>query len=110
MDRKEFFNQAWIKLAEKAVELISETSLGKALEEASRNKQRPPGAIPGHFFQEKCTGCDACMIACPVNVIMIEDLERRLPVIYPEEDPCLHCKGYPCIQACKTEALSLKNL
>lgn len=110
MDRREFLNQAWKMFLGKAVELISETALGKALDEASQEKQRPPGALtPDHLFQEKCTGCDACMIACPVNVIMIDDLVKRHPVIYPETAPCLHCEGYPCIQVCPTQALQLSS-
>lgn len=75
-------------------------------EKSSPLKQRPPGAIlPDSEFRHFCTGCDACMIACPLNVIMIDDMEKRYPVIYPETAPCLHCTGYPCIQSCRTGAL-----
>jgi len=73
-------------------------------------KQRPPGASSiDSEFRKRCTGCDACMAACPVNIIMIEDLTLRHPVIYPEEAPCIHCEGYPCIQSCPTGALDLIN-
>ncbi len=107
MNRKEFFNQ----LAGKAAAWISETSVGKVLEVVSLVKERPPGAPQSDSkFQELCTGCDACMIACPVNVIMIDNLEKRFPVIYPEEAPCIHCTGYPCIQVCPTGALIVQNL
>lgn len=72
--------------------------------------ERPPGAnVDDKQFLKLCTGCDACMVACPHNVVMIEDLERRDPVIYPDEGPCLHCADYPCITACPTGALSLQD-
>jgi len=70
-----------------------------------RVKERPPGALPEPEFLERCTGCDECMKACPVNVIMIEDTELRYPVIYPETDPCIHCEDTPCISSCPTGAL-----
>lgn len=90
------------------LDLVSDNKLVKALENLDIKKQRPPGAAPSEKeFQMLCTGCDACMIACPVNVVMIDDLERRLPVIYPDEAPCIHCDGYPCIKSCPTGALAL---
>ncbi len=76
--------------------------------EAFAVKERPPGALPEEEFLKQCTGCDECMKACPVNVIMIEDQELRHPVIYPEKDPCIHCEDTPCIQSCPTGALTLK--
>jgi ferredoxin-type protein NapG len=106
MDRKSFFKQLMVK----GLELIGDNPLVHALENCAIVKTHPPGALIGVEFQTACTGCDACMVACPVNVIMVEDLKRRLPVIYPETAPCLHCTGYPCIQACPTGALSMANL
>jgi len=111
MDRKEFFGEAFKSLMYNALDILGENAVIRALEETAKIKERPPGSIlPDAEFQRLCTGCDACMIACPVNVVMIEDLNLRLPVIYPETNPCLHCIGYPCIQACKTSALSFENL
>lgn len=109
MDRKEFFQQAFNITVGKGLQLLEETKVGKALDSLVDDKAklvRPPGAPSSdHDFLERCTGCDACMAACPVNVIMIKDLERRDPVIYPE-NPCIHCPGYPCIASCPTGALS----
>jgi len=74
---------------------------------SEKKKERPPGANPiENAFLEACTGCDRCMAACPVNIIMIEDQLKRDPVIYPEESSCIHCHDYPCIQSCPTGALS----
>jgi len=110
MDRKEFFGEAWKKLLKQGLELIGDHPIVQSLEKMAELKERPPGAVlPDALFQELCTGCDACMIACPVNVIMVEDLERRLPVIYPERDPCVYCAGYPCISACETGALNINT-
>jgi ferredoxin len=115
VDRKDFLTSAFKMLVAKSFDLIVENPLVNALEKlgeekdpACLRKERPPGALPEREFLKKCTGCDACMIACPVNVVMIEDLEKRYPVIYPDKDPCIHCQGYPCIQICPTGALLLQ--
>lgn len=117
MDRKEFFSHAFNKVVGKGLDILESTKVGRKLEEMAEDtevsipkKQRPPGA--GHTekeFLRKCTGCDACMAACPANVIMIEDLERRDPLIYPNEGSCIHCPGYPCIAACAAGALEKTN-
>jgi ferredoxin len=106
MDRKEFLTQAFKQLIDKGLELTTFKPIVSALENLAKKKERPPGSVqPDEKFKQLCIGCDACMIACPVNVIVIEDLEKRYPLIYPEEAPCLHCSGYPCIQACHHSAL-----
>lgn len=106
MDRKEFFGEAWKKLVKQGLELVGDHPIWKGLEKMAEPKERPPGAVlPDALFQQLCTGRDAYMIACPVSVIMVEDLERRLPVIYPERNPCVHCDGYPCASVCETGAL-----
>ena len=118
MDRKDFFSHAFKLLVGRglnALEKVSDfTVLDKLVENENSKaspqlKQRPPGAVPEEEFLHLCTGCDACMIACPVNVIMIEDLEKRQPLIYPDIAPCVHCQGYPCITACPTGALSFAS-
>lgn len=50
------------------------------------------------------------MAACPVNIIVIENMKTRHPVIFPDEAPCIGCLDTPCITACPTNALSLENL
>lgn len=111
MNRKDFFENAFKMVIRKGLELLEDNPLVNALEDLSAEKEkweRPPGAgTPDKVFQSKCTGCDNCMIACPINVIMIADMEKRYPLIYPEKAPCIHCENYPCIQACPTGALSL---
>jgi ferredoxin-type protein NapG len=114
MDRETFFKTAFKKILKSGFSLIEDHPVIGYLEnisdETEEKKVRPPGAHPSEQqFQDLCTGCDACMSACPVNVIFIEDLEKRYPLLYPEKQPCIHCAGYPCIQACPTQALSLEH-
>jgi ferredoxin-type protein NapG len=108
MDRKGFFSHLFKLAVDTGIQAIEATPIGRSLEKLAddRSKVRPPGAVEEALFLQRCTGCDACMKACPVNVIMIEDLERRDPIIYPEKDPCIRCPGFPCIASCPTGALS----
>jgi len=109
MNRKDFFKESFKCLIGKGLEIFSDNPVISYLEKSALKKERPPGAVtPDSTFEKLCTGCDACMIACPVNIIFIEDQTRRYPVIYPESSPCLHCTGYPCIASCPTGALALK--
>lgn len=110
MDRSEFFSTAFRSLAAKCVDLVLDSPVMEFLE-PPRSGHRPPGATsPEARFQEVCTQCDRCMEACPVNCVMVDSVERRYPVIYPDETPCVHCEGYPCIAACPTGALHVNNL
>ncbi|NGX58346.1 MAG: Electron transport complex subunit RsxB [Chlamydiae bacterium] len=103
MERDEFFTT----LLNKGAEWVLDNPVVSVLEDFADEtvKERPPGALPEKEFLERCTGCDECMKACPVNVIMIEDMEKRHPVIFPEKDPCIHCADTPCVSACPTGAL-----
>lgn len=113
MKRLDFLSKAFTLCVGKGLEALENNRVVSALESLAEEKssddkkrERPPGAAPS--FTQLCTGCDACMVACPVNVVMIEDLETRHPLIYPEEAPCIHCEGYPCISSCNSGALSLE--
>ena len=112
MKRLDFLSKAFTLCVGKGLEALENNKVVSALESLAekkssdnKTKERPPGAVAS--FTQHCTGCDACMVACPVNVIMIENLTTRHPLIYPEEAPCIHCEGYPCLTACNTGALTL---
>lgn len=93
MNRQEFFKEA--------LRLV----LSKGEPSKDQKKWRPPGAHPSeNRFQQLCTGCDACMIACPINVILIDNLEKRDPFL-PNKSLCIQCPGHPCTDACPTGAL-----
>jgi ferredoxin len=106
LNRRAFFKELFLA----GFDLIKDHPILESLEKLAEKRERPPGALAEGQFQQVCTGCDACMIACPINIIMIDDLEKRHPVIYPEKDPCIHCEGYPCIAACPTGALAIPIL
>lgn len=107
MDRKEFFSYAWKLAVKKGCEVLEPL---EESETSTRQKQRPPGASASEKeFLRLCSGCDACMAACPANVVYIEDLKTRDPVIYSDKEPCICCPGYPCIASCPTGALSKDN-
>ncbi|CCB86652.1 MULTISPECIES: 4Fe-4S dicluster domain-containing protein [Parachlamydia] len=112
MDRQHFFASAFRKIVSSGLSLIEDHPIVKKLESMADETQkvRPPGASSSErTFQELCTGCDACMAACPANAIYIEDLEKRHPLLYPQRQPCLHCSDYPCMKVCEPQALSLTN-
>jgi ferredoxin len=116
MDRKNFLSKAFTLCVGKSIELLENNTVVKGLESmaeptGTQAPERPPGAQTNdNKFQELCTGCDACMVACPHNVIMIDNMEKRYPVIYSNEAPCLHCDGYPCVQSCGTRALTMDKI
>lgn len=62
---------------------------------------RPPGAIPGNEFTNKCTGCGKCIVVCPQNIVISGSGG------YPEVDfrrgECTFCEL--CIDHCPEDAL-----
>ena len=109
MDRGEFFQKAFKLAVGKSIEWISDNPILNHLEELSVEKQRPPGAAPEVQFQELCTGCDQCMIACPINIIMIEDQEKRLPLIYPRKSPVSIAMDIPAYSLARSAALFIRQ-
>ncbi|RVT88735.1 ferredoxin-type protein NapF [Inhella crocodyli] len=68
---------------------------------AQRAVQRPPGAVAEAVFERRCTRCDACIKACPPQVI------RRGGGGFPEmqfaQAGCDACGA--CVSACEPGAL-----
>ena len=117
--RRDFFQSLFKELASTAGTFA--TSLGDAValaKGAAGTKARPPlkpfvrppGAVAEGKFLELCTLCDDCVKACPEWVVRktgpeFGKLLEGYPVILPAENPCIFCKGLPCVTACKTGAV-----
>ncbi len=69
---------------------------------AAKVVRRPPGAVPEAQFLALCTGCGACVEACPETTLTSKD---RYPEAHPEVHACIMCKDVPCAAACETGAL-----
>ena len=71
---------------------------------------RPPGArLPDTDYLAACTGCEACVPACPPGAIFMasvgDETPRRVAVLDAERKPCFMCRDLPCIAACTPRAL-----
>ena len=64
---------------------------------------RPPGAAEEAEFQQLCTHCDDCIVACPHGAI--GRLTDGTPAVDPNKAPCHLCDDMPCAAACTTGAL-----
>jgi ferredoxin-type protein NapG len=106
MDRREFFKRGLKKLTKSAVETIEER--------ITYNVRwfRPPYARPELEFIVFCTRCGDCIDACPHDIIfpLSNDIGMQVggtPVLNLMRKGCHLCADWPCVQACKPEALIL---
>jgi NAD-dependent dihydropyrimidine dehydrogenase PreA subunit len=53
-----------------------------------------------NFYAEKCTGCGACIAACPMDVLRLDKGKKKAIVQYPKD--CIACWGCEsfCPQGC----------
>ncbi|MBU1107415.1 MAG: 4Fe-4S binding protein [Candidatus Riflebacteria bacterium] len=74
---------------------------------------RPPGAIAEQEFLEKCQRCGACIKACQFHalrpVMQSNEFDLGTPALRVSESYCRFCSDLPCVNACPSGALSLKN-
>ena len=68
-----------------------------------------------HFDLNRCTGCEACRLACSIeNELPGGESWRRIETFNPRRHPaaprfhlslaCLHCADPPCLDACPARA------
>lgn len=64
-----------------------------------------PPSMPIRIDEGKCVGCNSCMEACMIDV-MLPGGEGKPPVVaYPDECWCCGC----CVMECPTGAISLHH-
>lgn len=56
--------------------------------------------MPAKVDPEKCTGCEACVSACPVEAIKMVDGKAKVG------DECIDCGA--CVGECPVEAISME--
>ena len=107
MDRRDFFRRGFSKATEVAVKVAD-----KRVSDRAKHWIRPPYAIPELDFLLVCTRCNACIDACPHNVIF--PLSARLgadvastPALDLLKKGCHLCDDWPCVNACEPKALVL---
>ncbi len=107
MDRRNFFRRGLGQVAKKAVQHVDT----KVLERASR-WIRPPFAIAELEFLLACTRCDACIKACPHDIIFPLTAKNgadvmNTPALDLLNKGCRLCEDWPCVEACETKALKI---
>ena len=107
MKRRKFFKFGDAK----AIEAASHLAAGKIAWRA-QNWIRPPYALAETEFLLSCTRCDACVEACPHDVLFkLPDRLGTLAAGTPAMDllnrGCPMCADWPCVGACEPGALKL---
>jgi len=103
--RREFLKQAASKTAELAVTQAQEQARLRAAKWI-----RPPYALEELEFSLTCTRCNACIQACPENVLFKLPAHTGMtaattPAMDLLNKACLLCDTWPCVVACEVDAL-----
>jgi ferredoxin-type protein NapG len=107
MDRRNFFKRGFGKATEVAVKVAD-----KRVSDRAKHWIRPPYAVPELDFLLACTRCNACIEACPHDVIF--PLSARLgadvantPALDLLKKGCHLCDDWPCVNVCEPKVLVL---
>ena len=105
LDRRKFFSRGVSGAADIGVKLIEQR-----VEKKARRWLRPPFALPELDFLLACTRCDACVDACPHQVIFPLPFEcgaevASTPALDLVNKGCHLCAEWPCVEACEPAAL-----
>lgn len=107
MDRRAFFRKALNKTQERVVKQVD-----ARVNQRAAHWIRPPFALDELEFLLACERCDACIEACPHQVIFA--LPIRLgaqvvgtPALDLQNKGCHLCDDWPCVSACEADALKL---
>lgn len=106
MDRRKFFKYGLSKLSEVGVGALEHRAKQKA-----RYWIRPPFAKHELDFLLECTRCNACIEACPSQVIFPLPISRgpevaATPALDLLNKGCQLCSDWPCVTACEAGALT----
>jgi len=107
LSRRQFFRRGISKAATTGMDVLE-----RRAQEKARHWIRPPFALPELDFLLACTRCNACVEACPHQVIFPLPLSRgtevaATPALDLLNKGCHLCEGWPCVQACADQALVL---
>ncbi len=109
MDRREFFRRGISRVAEKAVTTVDNKISARAVRWI-----RPPYAKAELEFLLACTRCNACIEACPHNIIFPLSAKNgadvmTTPALDLLNSGCHLCHDWPCVTACDSSALALPD-
>lgn len=93
-----------VKAAQELVKHADASPIETATPSIRQDWLRPPGAVAEELFMDRCTKCNDCVTACPPGAIIAHPTEGT-PILYADQSPCLVCEDFPCIAACRTDAL-----
>lgn len=110
MDRRSFF-----KLGKEALEDAVDKAEKLHITRQSSQWIRPPYAIDEVDFLDACTRCGDCITACPHDVIFPIPTKygeefSSTPILNLSEKGCHLCEDWPCVNVCKTSALSFPSI
>ncbi len=105
LSRRQLFKRGIDRATRAGVDLVEQR-----VEQKARHWIRPPFARPELDFLLACTRCDACMEACPHQVIFPLPFSRgaevaATPALDLLNKGCHLCSDWPCVQACGDGAL-----